>query len=265
MGVNLGEAVNFAAADWLRFGAAALGRVRHFRKPCVVAQEEMLLRLAREQVALAAADAAAAAEAAAGGDGAAGGGAGSGDGATGSPRSPGGGAARAASPLTCYYLSKELARVVEEEWVLRAKLWSQGAPRPLAPVPPVWPGAGSRGSARLPAARARLPPASKRRRLCTHRSPLGAPASAARADTPPRRAPPLQACAARGARRWRWASTRARPTTPSARSATCTCTCRQARSPTLCLLWSGRWAAKATLRASCCRRRHRLMAATPRG
>lgn len=36
MGVNLGEAVNFAPADWLRFGAAALGRLRHFRKPCVV-------------------------------------------------------------------------------------------------------------------------------------------------------------------------------------------------------------------------------------
>ena len=38
MGVNLGEAVNFAAPDWLRFGAAALGRLRHFRKPCVVRQ-----------------------------------------------------------------------------------------------------------------------------------------------------------------------------------------------------------------------------------
>lgn len=36
--MNLGEAVNFAPADWLRYGAAALGRLRHFRKPCVVSQ-----------------------------------------------------------------------------------------------------------------------------------------------------------------------------------------------------------------------------------
>ena len=51
MGVNLGEAVNFAPPDWLRFGAAALGRLRHFRKPGVVSQEEMLLRVAAGQAA----------------------------------------------------------------------------------------------------------------------------------------------------------------------------------------------------------------------
>lgn len=167
MGVNLGEAVNFAPADWLRFGAAALGRLRHFRKPCVVSpwahsaegergmltrarailqprsavvpehlaalyntlwqlahrphaalalpclqvsQEEMLLRVAREQAALAAGSAASPGSAA------------------GSPGTAAAGEQEdAASPVTCYYLSKELRRVVDEEWVLRAKLWSEGA------------------------------------------------------------------------------------------------------------------------------------------
>jgi hypothetical protein len=107
MGVNLGEAVNFAAPDWLRFGAAALGRLRHFRKPCVVSQEEMLLRVAAQQVGEAAAAALALAP--------------SGADALQQASSP-----AAASPLVCFYLAKELRRVAEEEWVLRAKLWSEG-------------------------------------------------------------------------------------------------------------------------------------------
>ena len=45
MGVNLGEAVNFAPADWLRFGAASLAHYRHFRRPCVVSHEEMVLQV----------------------------------------------------------------------------------------------------------------------------------------------------------------------------------------------------------------------------
>ena len=89
MGVNLGEAVNFAPPDWLRFGAAALARLRHFRQPCVVCHDAMLLRVA------AAATSGAPGEA-------------------------------AAAPLAGHYLAAELRRVVEEEWVLRGKLWSEG-------------------------------------------------------------------------------------------------------------------------------------------
>lgn len=105
LGVNLGEAVNFAPPDWLRFGAAALGRLRHFRKPCVVSQEEMLLRVAAQQAGPSVA-------AMLGSGGAA---------LAASPASPTG-----ASPLVCYHLARELRRVVEEEWTLRAKLWSEG-------------------------------------------------------------------------------------------------------------------------------------------
>lgn len=107
MGVNLGEAVNFAAPDWLRFGAAALGRLRHFRKPCVVSQEEMLLRVAAQQVGQEQAAALALGPAA-------------------NDAAQSAASLAAGSPLVCFYLAKELSRVAEEEWVLRAKLWSEG-------------------------------------------------------------------------------------------------------------------------------------------
>lgn len=110
LGVNLGEAVNFAAPDWLRFGAAAVGRLRHFRKPCVVSQEEMLLRVAAQQ----AGARLAATHAALGPPG--------GTPPASPPLSPG-----SPSPIVCFYLRQELRRVAEEEWVLRAHLWSQGA------------------------------------------------------------------------------------------------------------------------------------------
>lgn len=78
----------------------------------------MLLRVAREQAALAAGSAAS-------------------PGSTGGSLAGEGGAAQqgdTASPVTCYYLSKELRRVVDEEWVLRAKLWSEGARCCAAPA-----------------------------------------------------------------------------------------------------------------------------------
>lgn len=46
-GVNCAEAVNFAPPDWLRFAHASVERYRHFRKPPVLSQEELLLRVAR--------------------------------------------------------------------------------------------------------------------------------------------------------------------------------------------------------------------------
>ena len=117
LGVNLGEAVNFAAPDWLRFGAAALGRLRHFRKPCVVSQEEMLLRVARQQAGPRAAAALGALAPRLGSPPA-------GSPPASPPASPG-----TPSAIVCYYLRQELQRVVEEEWVLRAHLWSQGGRR----------------------------------------------------------------------------------------------------------------------------------------
>lgn len=113
LGVNLGEAVNFAAPDWLRFGAAALARLRHFRQPCVVSQEELLLRVAIQQAGPAVTAALAHVPGKAGDAAAAAG-------------KPAEGAVVASSPLVCYHLGRELERVVEEQWVLRAKLWSEG-------------------------------------------------------------------------------------------------------------------------------------------
>lgn len=46
MGLNCGEAVNFASPDWLRFAAASSARYRLYRKPCVISQEEIILRAA---------------------------------------------------------------------------------------------------------------------------------------------------------------------------------------------------------------------------
>ena len=45
LGTNCGEAVNFAPADWARFAAAGVARYRLYRRPCVIAQEEMLLKV----------------------------------------------------------------------------------------------------------------------------------------------------------------------------------------------------------------------------
>ncbi len=75
--------------------------------------------MAREQAALAAGSATSP-----GGAGASGGSPGSeGNDSDAQQAQPG----QTASPVTCYYLSKELRRVVDEEWVLRGKLWSEGA------------------------------------------------------------------------------------------------------------------------------------------
>ena len=77
-GVNAAEAVNFVPADWLRFGAASLLRYRAFRKPSVLAHEELLLHVVRDE-----------------------------------------------SPLTGFWLARELERAVEEEGQLRSNLWAQ--------------------------------------------------------------------------------------------------------------------------------------------
>ena len=44
-GFNCAEAVNFAPADWLRFGAASTERYRSFRKPSVVSHEQLLMKV----------------------------------------------------------------------------------------------------------------------------------------------------------------------------------------------------------------------------
>ncbi len=45
-GLNCGEAVNFAPADWLRFGAASAARYHAFRKPSLLSYEWLLLKVA---------------------------------------------------------------------------------------------------------------------------------------------------------------------------------------------------------------------------
>jgi len=47
MGFNCAEAVNFAPADWFRFGSAGTERFRTFRKPSVVSHEGLLLKVGR--------------------------------------------------------------------------------------------------------------------------------------------------------------------------------------------------------------------------
>ena len=44
-GLNCAEAVNFAPADWLRFGGPALERYRSFRKPSLFSYEWLLLKV----------------------------------------------------------------------------------------------------------------------------------------------------------------------------------------------------------------------------
>lgn len=268
MGVNLGEAVNFAPGDWLRFGAAALGRLRYFRKPCVVSQEEMLLRVAAQQGARSAAAAhpvlalpnaqQQAAAHSAQQNGVA-------DAAdapvAGSPASPAGlqspGHEAGPSPLLCYYLRQELRRVVDEEWVLRAKLWSQGErcgrrlcwPRQAA-TPCSW-AANACRAGRWTLAHASMAQGRVQHRTAPHTSaasPLQAaslllcsqPASSRlRRQGPNRRSLSrhVQACVARGAPPCWLALRTVTPTTPSALSATCTCTSRQVRAGCSRALW----------------------------
>ena len=45
MGFNCAEAVNFAPADWFRFGRPGTERFRNFRKPSVVSHEGLLLKV----------------------------------------------------------------------------------------------------------------------------------------------------------------------------------------------------------------------------
>ncbi|KAK9819859.1 hypothetical protein WJX72_003401 [[Myrmecia] bisecta] len=47
-GFNCAEAVNFASADWLRYGAPSCQRYRSFRKPSLIAHEWLLLKVAKE-------------------------------------------------------------------------------------------------------------------------------------------------------------------------------------------------------------------------
>ena len=50
-GFNCGEAVNFALADWLPFGAAATRRYRLMHQPPVIHYDEVLCQAARKVVA----------------------------------------------------------------------------------------------------------------------------------------------------------------------------------------------------------------------
>ncbi len=45
MGFNCAEAVNFAPADWLRFGGLACERYRAFRKPPLLCHEWLLFKV----------------------------------------------------------------------------------------------------------------------------------------------------------------------------------------------------------------------------
>ena len=44
-GLSCGEAVNFAPADWLRYGGASAARQRAFRKPSLLSYERLLFRV----------------------------------------------------------------------------------------------------------------------------------------------------------------------------------------------------------------------------
>ena len=44
LGLNCAEAVNFAPADWLRFGAAGCARNRSHRKPTLLCYEWLVLK-----------------------------------------------------------------------------------------------------------------------------------------------------------------------------------------------------------------------------
>lgn len=81
LGMNCTEAVNFAPADWLRFGAMSNSRLRHFRQPSVISHERLVLRVA---------------------------------------------ASPEISARTSYWVHKELGRVIEEETLMRTKLWAEG-------------------------------------------------------------------------------------------------------------------------------------------
>lgn len=47
MGFNCAEAVNFAPADWLRFGELSRERYRAFRKPSLLCHEWLLFKVSR--------------------------------------------------------------------------------------------------------------------------------------------------------------------------------------------------------------------------
>ncbi len=47
LGLNCAEAVNFAPADWLRFGAAGCARYRAHRKPSLLCYEWLVLKARR--------------------------------------------------------------------------------------------------------------------------------------------------------------------------------------------------------------------------
>ena len=47
-GFNVAEAVNFAPADWLRFGADGAARYRFYRKPSVLCHDELICTVAEE-------------------------------------------------------------------------------------------------------------------------------------------------------------------------------------------------------------------------
>lgn len=45
LGLNCAEAVNFAPADWLRFGAESCARYRMHRKPSLLCYEWLVLKV----------------------------------------------------------------------------------------------------------------------------------------------------------------------------------------------------------------------------
>ena len=45
MGFNCAEAINFAPADWLRFGELSRERYRAFRKPSLLCHEWLLFKV----------------------------------------------------------------------------------------------------------------------------------------------------------------------------------------------------------------------------
>jgi histone demethylase JARID1 len=152
LGVNCGEGLALAPPDWLRFGAHALSRYRHSRRPCAFSHERLVLDLAARCAAAAAAEDEAepmeGAEPAANGHEANGHEA-NGHEANGAGAAASGPAAAGSAPSgrTCYWVAKELGRVVEEERVLRAKLWSEGLRRSRRVAAPLGMRAGDRQDA----------------------------------------------------------------------------------------------------------------------
>ena len=99
LGMNVSESVSFAPPDWLRYGAMSVSKYRHFRKPCDFSHEKLVVRTAATAL------------------------------SPPEPSSHNTTEEERPGPRSCYWVGQELRRIVDEERVMRAKLWSEGLVR----------------------------------------------------------------------------------------------------------------------------------------